>query len=165
MSIHDKLANLKYKIENKKIYPLIRNIIFEFKMAAYKRKDIKGIPMKEVVLTKAAITVPNKIRKLYSNAGLFIFFLSTRKFKVVIRKYGFSPDTLGCVFTETGITLFDGEKLKKLDFSQKQINYFLLHELAHYVLNSGDEFIADVGALKIARINNIDCDNSLAIIE
>ena len=122
-----------------------------------------------LVIVEGQIEIIPEIRELLDRYELPTFLLTSEQFERLVRIYLFEDDTAGeaIAFTlvKEQMIFIDDERLHNCGFSQKFINYTLLHEIAHGALYTFDEQKADKLAFELAEIYDIEADDEDITVE
>lgn len=104
----------------------------------------------EIVLTEASSVVPYKIRRVYDAMDAMLLFIPHRKFLALRRRYKLPSRTIACAMLSQRLVFIDQE-VSLRDYSQPELNFLYLHELAHIMLDSRNERLVDKAACLMAK--------------
>ncbi len=82
--------------------------------------------------------VPNKIRKLIRDNDLGVLFVSGPVFRFFISKAGLPDNSIAMANDDEDLILLDKDQLLRYEFNQRQVNFILLHEIAHLAFGIWD---------------------------
>lgn len=112
-----------------------------------------------IITQYEGIVVPNKIRNLLKQEGFALFFLTGKEFRRLCKFYHFYNKPTAFITMDSFHIFVDGEHLRKYAYTQANINFILLHEIAHGILEmmgeSNEEIDADLYAYELADELNI----------
>jgi hypothetical protein len=109
-------------------------------------------------LSEPNLTVPHKIRRLLNVYRIGALFLNARKFRFLRKEWGFGSNAMAIALLDCNMIVVDDQRITEKGHSQEEINYILLHEIAHVGENHLGEQEAHDCALKMAEEHNIKID-------
>jgi len=98
-----------------------------------------------MILNKTHLYIPTKIKKLLNKYWLVAIFLSDENYTFVEEVCGCKMNSLAMAFSKLHLIVVNETKIRNLGLSQEELNYILLHEIAH----AGEKDHTEEGANKI----------------
>lgn len=117
-----------------------------------------------MILTRTTTEVPEKIKHLLKKYKLGVVFLTDKAFSYMLECWGIHPDTIGTALMYSNTIFINTGRMRKEGYSQVELNYILLHEIAHVGRSYWGEKRAHACALRFARYYDIEVDYERVIL-
>lgn len=120
---------------------------------------------KPMILSKTKLKVPKKIKKLLVKYNLGVIFLGDKEFSYMLNCWKDNPDAIAISLMHVNLIIINEGRIREEAYSQRELNYILLHEYGHISRQHWTEKDAHTVALRTARYYNIPIDYSRIILE